>query len=299
MEVNLLSYTTLTPYPCKESVIKNEKLYPGASCISADSKNKLKTMANDIDDSKLDELIVKDPELIPDDEIITKLMRYTGTSSEVELLHNQKIIKFLGHHVVLKELDRFKPIGSRNYLNGTQSDPMYKTILDWEKVFPFFKALPPSVQSKPYIINPVKNIHLKSIINKTSKVFGILLSIATIEETSGWHSVGLLIDARHDDISIEYFDSGSGPPPSAITEWMEREKNDLIDSGFLKKNKYNNVYTVLVNNKRIHQYDSTSCGMFTLIFMRRRIEGIPYQMFSHSKISTELALDMRRYIYSD
>lgn len=289
MEVSILAHTTATTYPCRESIVRDEKLYPGESCISKETRKKLKEFASTIPDDIPNTLIIKDYDLIPNnDETIIKLLKYTGTSSELALLHHSKIISFLGTNTVLKEVERFKPSESREMLIGSYDAVLQKTLVDWSLIFPFFKPLEPSVDTKFIKNNVLSEITLADKLNEKIKCIAILLSITTLGDNDGWHSVCIFVDTRNPKAaSIEYFDAGSSPPDIRTLKWMEREKCTIP-----------NCETITVNNKLIHQYDSTSCGMFSMIFIRRRLEGIPYEVFSHVIIKSTLALDFRRYIYS-
>ena len=80
-------------------------------------------------------------------------------------------------------------------------------------------------------------------------------------------------------------------PKTYILKWMETQRK------ILQKQFPNNIETVVTKNL-IHQRTSTECGLHVLIYYRRRIEGIPHQIFKTTKIPDEVAIDFRRRIYS-
>ena len=120
-----------------------------------------------------------------------------------------------------------------------------------------------------------------------------------MDSVCGWHSIVLLIDMRGDTFeewSIEYFDGSGFPPNEKVSIVMEDLAKELRI--FRKKLKQTGeVETVIVSGKLRHQTTTTECGTISLIYIRRRLEGISYKMFSTHKIPDNFAKAFRRDIF--
>ena len=303
--INPLSYTTTNVYPCDEKVLMNERIAPGSSCFTNKTKNKLRFLESKIraKGRERKEPTVREVELLPTDGseealAIRSLCEILKCGSEVELLLHPMISDYLGDALVRKELSRFKTRGSRFNIHGTYAFHQHEILLKWSKVFRWFLPIHPvtNINTKGKMETyerRIVDLHLSSHEKKGIRCIGIPITI-TIFEDSGFHSVCVFVDMRQENkITIEYFDSGSAPPPKNIVEWMVREREDMQE-----KHKDKKVEVLYANGRLVHQTESTSCGIFVLIFIRKRLEGIPLEMFSIYKIPDNFAIDFRRHVYS-
>ncbi len=296
MAVNVLAYTTLTPYPCDEAVVRKEGLAPGAPCLSKGAVRRLLPLVDGIERP----LGVREPELVPSDgskesEAIRSLMAKYECTSEMDLLFVPDIISKLGKRAE-EEKKRFKTRATRHYLVGTFSRDQDDILWKWSKIFPFF--IPAIARSyikgeKKDSLDSLSIMKMRSIYGEKLKATACPISIATTEDgEAGFHAVGMFCDMRGKNWSIEYFDSGGVAPPLPVAAWMERERQDIM------KRTGRKVVTSVMSGGLIHQTETTSCGLFVLIFIRRRLEGIPAEMFTKFKIPDEHAIDFRRRVYS-
>ncbi len=298
---NVLSYTTTSPFPCDEGVMRDEKLAPGAPCMRKKTIARLKHLL----DGKDHPLNVREYELLPSDgskeaEIERKLMAQLECESELCLLYNDRVKLLLGPSIVKEEEKRFKTPGSRLYVIGTYSFHQ-KDILDrWKRIFPFFEPIDERSFIKKEMERGSKTLDDVSLFEMRRKhphmrAAACPVGISVHEETdTGYHSVGIFADFRDEKRwTIEYFDSNSAPVPLAVMKWMERERRDLMLRYPSKR-----IDCVASNSGLIHQTEPNSCGLYVLIFIRRRLEGIPVEMFSSMKIPDRYAIDFRRHVYS-
>ena len=137
--------------------------------------------------------------------------------------------------------------------------------------------------------------------NNKIKTLGGIFTLSTLDEDKkgcggGWHAVSILIDIRKDnEWSVEYFDSSGSPPVSRYIELM----TDIVKELKLLPNAPDYIEYHAVTQKLIHQYTPAECGMLSLIFIRRRLEGIPRTGFSHNIIPPSFAIDFRRFIFGN
>ena len=303
--MNILSYTTVNSFPCKESL----NITPGKSCLTNKTIRKLNTLENELNkDNKDLKPIIIDPELLPTDgsessHMIRRLASLLDCSSEYCILNNKTVQNKLGKETVEEEKNRFKVFGPRFKNIGTDGEKhAYRTLLDWSEVFEFFYPLRHMFICK----NEQKIIKSDEIMEIVDKYYPDIRVIAAditieleIEGNCAWHAVVLLIDLRegkNEEWTVEFFDSTGFPPDERLSYLMEDLLMDL--KKFKKRKKYNgSVSSVVVSGRLRHQLTSAECGMHALIYIRRRLEGISYKMFSKYKIPDKFAKEFRRDIF--
>ena len=96
--------------------------------------------------------------------------------------------------------------------------------------------------------------------------------------------------------SVEYFDSNGCPPIKRLTflieDWtnkLKKYRKSIGDTGY--------VTSEMVSNKLRHQLTSSECGLHSLIFIRRRLEGVGFKYFSKYKIPDMYAKEFRKNIF--
>lgn len=305
-EYNILSHTTTTTLPCDEYVMREDRIQPGGVCISKNTMNKLTELASKYSkDDKSKPIPIRDYELMPYDgseyaKVIRELAAVYGCDSELCVLYNEEVINLIGKKQWKIEVDRFKTIGPRYKLSGTCGHHQDDILRRWSRIFTNFYPVLCSYYIKDHEKDVLSSISITDIMSKNSNIttIGGPITISTVSnangEEGGYHSVCIFVDLRHStNITIEYFDSGSAPIKPVILKWMERERSDILNTYKDKK-----VETIIVNNRMIHQTETTSCGMFILIYIRKRLEGIPPEMFAEYKIPDSFAIDFRRHVYA-
>ena len=142
---NPLSYTSLTPSICDESI----NVPMGHTCFSDSAvkileKNKKKILGDPI--NYKDKPIIAYFENIPTDgskstKIVTDYIKKLDVPSEYDLLEHEKVKKLLGKELVRSEKERFKLPGDRYFIRGTDGNDCYDVLKRWSKVFKFFKPI--------------------------------------------------------------------------------------------------------------------------------------------------------------
>lgn len=305
-EYNILAHTTTNTFPCDEYISREEGIPPGGVCISKPSVEKMSKLLDKY--SKQDRskpIPVRDYDLMPFDgseqsRIIRELASVYECDSELCVLFNKDVVKLLGKKQWENEVSRFKTIGPRYSMSGTCGHHQDDILTRWSRLFPGFHPLPCAYYIKTYEKNLLDEVSILDLLksNPNIKTIGIPITIATYlspeGQESGFHSVCIFIDFRNSSkFTIEYFDSGSMPMKNDILKWVERERSSLMN-----EYKDTKIETISISNKMVHQTETTSCGMFVLIFIRKRLEGIPPEMFSEYKIPDAFAINFRRHVYS-
>ena len=285
----LLHYTSLNTSPCSEHI----HVPQGHTCISDKTvelleENKDKLLKNT---NYKNNILLSGSENIPTDgssESITIRDYLTGLNlnNEYQLLTHKKIKDFLGKKIVKAELERLKPSGDRFIIRGTLQHEVYEVLRNWTKVFKFFHP----IEEHDKTINGIFRIIKSTYPEK--KVYGMFIHLS---EDDGCHAVSILIDMRYNQWSIEYFDSEGDPPNYINTKLMMGIKQKLLS---FSNGKFD-ITVITANGRRIHQQTDAECGILSLIYIRRRLEGVPITAFRNYSVASNFALDFRRFIFSN
>lgn len=310
-EPNYLTYTSLTPSICNETL----SLPMGHPCLTDSTikkleKNKVKLLGKNYDKDKI---VISHFENIPTDgspnsNTVLDYLTNMNVVSEYELLKNKDVKKLLGKETVRKELERFKPSGERYTIEGLIVDEEgFDILLSWAKVFKFFYPIEPL----DFTINNIKKIidknYVKAKESERKLVYASMINVMTAEiqdlddkETymGGCHAIDIFIDLRgwNSQWTVEFFDSSGDPTEYEYTLLMEQIK-DYLEA--IKPKDIKGVFIVAANERIIHQDTDAECGIHALIFIRRRLEGVPFSVFSVEKIPDKFAVDFRKFIYSN
>jgi hypothetical protein len=109
----------------------------------------------------------------------------------------------------------------------------------------------------------------------------------------GKHWVAVFVDCRPPPgtpWTVEYFNSVGRPPPKPMVKWME------VTRAHLAMYRKDIVRTVAVTDVD-HQESRTECGLYSLFYIRRRIEDTPYTFFSGRRVPDSAMTKFRQHIF--
>ena len=107
----------------------------------------------------------------------------------------------------------------------------------------------------------------------------------------GIHWFAVLCDCRSDPYTVEYFNSSGNPPRVQIIDWMERTTKQLQE--------YSGKQVVQKTNVGSrHQYGNSECGLYSLFFIRHRLDGNPYDSFLEYAYKDNIMTEFRKYCFS-
>jgi hypothetical protein len=117
----------------------------------------------------------------------------------------------------------------------------------------------------------------------------------------GKHWVSVYVDcppAPGAKWQVMYFNSGGSPPPRAITAWMEKIRAELTE---YRRRKGTAAADIEVSSlvEVEHQRSNSECGVYTLYFIRRLLEGGSPDEFRNPEYTIPDAAMMafRRHLY--
>ena len=105
----------------------------------------------------------------------------------------------------------------------------------------------------------------------------------------GTHWMALFMDARHDTITLEFFNSSAGAPNAAWCNWMRKNKAELESSG-------RKVECVRVDEIR-HQHSITECGVYSLFYIYSRLNGVPAKYFMSNPVPDQIMFEFRQHLF--
>jgi hypothetical protein len=127
------------------------------------------------------------------------------------------------------------------------------------------------------VINELCKINLNKLIRNGKKKLGVIFNLDPHDKPgSHWVSMYADFDKLND---IYYFDSYGIKEPTEVTKLMERlkEQNDNI----------NRVNTNLYTNNVRHQFKNSECGVYSMNFILKLLEGNTYRDIKNNIIKDE------------
>ena len=118
----------------------------------------------------------------------------------------------------------------------------------------------------------------------------------------GKHWVCVFVDMRPADApwTVEYFNSAGNSPPRAMTRWLAGTCDALIEER--KKDRpaapAADLARAVAVTSVTHQKSKTECGPYTLFYIRSRMEGNPYTMFTEQRTSDREMMEFRQHLFS-
>ncbi len=173
------------------------------------------------------------------------------------------------------------------------SDDIQAVMKQYEKACPEFRFLgvvpidfsapdPYAQSSGPKCMND-QFCHVDVAAERAAgkKILGAIFNLDP-HYKGGSHWVGLAIDLQR--TKVYYFDSYGMPPPPQVARFMRYLT--LQDKQF-----------VLESNGRRFQYSDTECGMYSLYFLIRMIQGADFKKFVRNPIADKWMLKFRKVLF--
>lgn len=213
-----------------------------------------------------------------------------------------------------KKEEVFKAAGPRNSTALLTDSNIDETLQKWTLSFPEFFAYPFAMMDFDRTKEDFASIDVVDVLEgrvvqkmrigeprkpRKCKFLACVLN-TDVSTGPGLHWVAAVIDARSDTDpwSVEYFNSAGRPPPKPVVVWMERTRKRLETYRARKGMKSNGVICVPVTSIA-HQDSQTECGLYSLYYIRKRLEGSPYTFFMGNVITDEAMTQFRKHVFRD
>ena len=208
----------------------------------------------------------------------------------------------------------FKPEGPRNDTDWLSNIHIDSALQKWAVEFPFFHPLPFAMIDFATVGHPLEDEKLGDILDgkipvdlgpplglvkRPAACIGCIVN-TDVSSGPGKHWVSTFIDCRDtDEWSIEYFNSTGNNPPRQIVRWMKAKRKELEE--YAKSKMLKAVVAEVIVTTVDHQKSDTECGVYSLFYIRRRLEGKSYKMFMNEahKVVDQYMRDFRKFIFRD
>lgn len=243
--------------------------------------------------------------------------------SESCVLSHPDFVKFANQsegissrQIALEKEQKFKTAGPRNSTELLNNFHIDETLQRWARVFTEFFPYPFAMMDFDKTGEPFARWDIVDIlegkvaqemgpgykpVRRKTQCAGCVLNTDT-HDGPGKHWVAAFVDTRkrgspNEDWTIEYFNSAGRPPPRAMVGWMEKTRARL-ENYRKQRGDTGKVLTVPVT-AIAHQDSQTECGLFSLFFLRKRLEGTPYTFFQNSRklISDDAMTKFRQFVF--
>lgn len=211
----------------------------------------------------------------------------------------------------LKENEgNFKIEGPRNSLALLNNFHIDDTLKNWAKEFDFFFPCPFAMMDFETTKEPFSTIFIPYVyegeytlnlgekeIKRKNTCFGCVIN-TDVSTGGGKHWTCAFVDMRDPNlVTVEYFNSVPNPPRKPINRWLEKTKKELMTpyKNFKGFPVVKSIPVVSVD----HQQNDSECGVYSLYYIRRRLEGTSYKYFQGLPIHDENISEFRKYLFVD
>lgn len=255
------------------------------SCFSRDALKRIVKAWNDNNPSTPIKIMRK----MTDKEIWGQIHEKLKSTCADEMCWTEQ--PFLNSQTDLKE--RFRPEMPDSWNNNMNqwlnTDDIKKVMNQYEVTYPNFEFIGPvpidfdkTFSFGQCVADELCKIDLNKLKHDKINKIGIIFNLDP-HDKPGSHWVSMFIDMVKKQ--IYYFDSYGMAPPKEIVNLIERIKSQSVG------------YASNVNTTR-HQYKNSECGMYSMYFIARLLEGYKYENMVNNRISDDLVNKYRKIFYN-
>jgi hypothetical protein len=222
--------------------------------------------------------------------VVATIKEMMNCNSESCVLKQPEFIKFAKLTNVDEILDQFfKPEGPATHF-GLLSNFNIDDVLDQlQEKFPGFLHIPFQMRDFERIGSELATIDLAAKFRNGTKTFGVVLN-TDWSHGKGYHWYCLFGEKKSDCIIIEYFNSSGREPLPETQAWLQKQKHYLQKE---LKIPVNIKYSTGIE----FQNDDHSCGVYCLMYIWLRLEGIPNSWFKADNFNDTFMHKARKALF--
>lgn len=171
------------------------------------------------------------------------------------------------------------------------TDNISKAMKRFEEIYPDFLFFGPVPIDFAEIFTELNKLNLKRLYRNGITKIGIVFNFDPHTE-KGSHWVALMADLSRNEANsqkIAFFDSYGTCPP-------RKEISDLIDHVKESAKRELGMNLQVLCNKTRHQFSSSECGVYSMYFLEKSLEGVPFMnIFTHIVRDDEMNKRRARY----
>ena len=314
--IELTTFVSTKPHECSDFIngsVCSDKNILKAIVLAFNNENSALDSENSVlDEENITDFIV-DPIVVKNS--LEKAKKRLNCDSESCVVSHKEFKKFaIKNHIIsndelVENLEtRFKIEGPRNSTDWLSNYDIDQTLQDWAFKFEDFFPCPFAMidfdkTEEPLHKYNMHDIHIgnyskKTIMGKVKipcRSFGCAIN-TDVGSGSGKHWMALFVDMRDKKIwTIEFFNSTGEPPQKSIVGWTKKTKENLEQ--YIKKNNFDTIVEIIIVSSLEHQESNSECGLYTLFYIRARLENIPYSRFLEQEIPDENMIEFRKHCF--
>ena len=211
-------------------------------------------------------------------------------NSESCVIKSKEFLAFAKMSNIDHILDEFfKPEGPATHF-GLLSNFNIDNVLDQlESKFPDFLHIPFQMRDFEKVGTELARIDLAKELNGNKKCFGVVLN-TDWSEGRGIHWYCIFGEKKNGKIQIEYFNSSGKEPLPETQAWIQKTKHYLSKQlGIPVEVKYSTGIQF--------QNDEHSCGVYCLMYIWLRLEGVSSNWFKADTFNDEFMHKARKVLF--
>ena len=197
------------------------------------------------------------------------------------------------------DYDVFKPImpeewysNPREWLSNFDIDDVMRQYEDKHQDFEFIGPVPIDFDEElsfgHCVSDELCKINLNSLYKKGVRYIGVIFNLDKHNQ-SGSHWIAMFCNLKK--CEVNYWDSYGINPPKEVSKLMNRIKNQsqLIPS-------LRNKFVININQKR-HQFKGTECGVYSMMFIIRQLDGESFKEITDNIIKDDEIFKKRKELF--
>jgi hypothetical protein len=222
--------------------------------------------------------------------IVATMKDRLNCNSESCLLKKPEFIEFAKLNNIKNLLDEFfKPSGPATHF-GLLSNFNIDDVLDqFEEKFPGFLHIPFQMRDFEKVGSELATIDLAKKFKEGAKAFGVVLN-TDYSTGGGIHWYCIYGKKKAGKIVLEYFNSSGREPLVETQAWLQKTKHYLARELKIPVEIH---YSTGVR----FQSDEHSCGVYCLMYLWLRLEGVASSWFKSDNFNDEIMHKARRVLF--
>jgi len=231
---------------------------------------------------------------------VEKIKDVLKVDTESEIWENTRFRKFVGADLADKILeDKFKPPGPAEGTALLDNHNIDDNLHQWSKYSKKlfgkkFYHVPFQMIDFADVQSELSNLDPGELMREKYDCFGVVMN-TDVSSGPGKHWFCLYGDlarkgTKEDPIVLEYFNSSGNPPMDSVNVWLEDISHNML--------KYHQKYCEITRSApRRLQHSQTECGVWSLLYIRSRLEDHPPNWFYTVKADDRDMIETRKKLF--
>jgi len=224
------------------------------------------------------------------DKIVHNMKELMNCKSESCIIRHPDFINFAKLSNVDSLLDEFfKPNGPAKNFNLLSNFNIDDVLDQLQERFPDFLHIPFQMRDFEKVGSELATIDLAEKFKNGTRSFGVVLN-TDWSDGRGIHWYCIFGEKLSDRIVLEYFNSSGKDPLPETQTWLQKQKHYIAKT-------LNIPVEVKYSTGIKFQNDEHSCGVYCLMYLWLRLEGVPNKWFTADSFNDKIMHDARSILF--